>query len=99
MMFFESTASDENVVEINSNLALSNEIGKDWVHKWLKGCRQVCQAKEHYFGLIQALVGDKGSLPFIAFPNTDIVIAPMNIKLSKDLCILELINNISSQRE
>jgi hypothetical protein len=29
MMFFESTASDENVVEINSNLALSNEIGKD----------------------------------------------------------------------
>jgi hypothetical protein len=29
MMFFESTASDENVIKINSNLALSDEIGKD----------------------------------------------------------------------
>jgi hypothetical protein len=29
VMFFESAAPDENVVKINSNLALSNEIGKD----------------------------------------------------------------------
>jgi hypothetical protein len=28
-IFFESTALDENIVKINSNLALSNEIGKD----------------------------------------------------------------------
>jgi hypothetical protein len=28
-MFLESAASDENIVKINSNLALSNEIGKD----------------------------------------------------------------------
>jgi hypothetical protein len=28
-MFFKSIAPDENVVKINSNLALSNEIGKD----------------------------------------------------------------------
>jgi hypothetical protein len=28
-MFFKSAASDENVIKINSKLALSNEIGKD----------------------------------------------------------------------
>jgi hypothetical protein len=28
-MFFESTAPDENIVKINSNLALSDEIGED----------------------------------------------------------------------
>jgi hypothetical protein len=28
-IFFKSTALDENVVKINSNLALSNKIGKD----------------------------------------------------------------------
>jgi hypothetical protein len=28
-MFFESAAPDENVVKINSNLALSNEISED----------------------------------------------------------------------
>jgi hypothetical protein len=28
-MFFESAAPNENVVKINSNFALSNEIGKD----------------------------------------------------------------------
>jgi hypothetical protein len=29
VMFFESTAPDENVVQIDSNLALSDEIGKN----------------------------------------------------------------------
>jgi hypothetical protein len=29
MIFFKSAAPDENVVKINSNLALSNEIGED----------------------------------------------------------------------
>jgi hypothetical protein len=29
MMFFESAAPDENIVKINSNLALSDETGKD----------------------------------------------------------------------
>jgi hypothetical protein len=29
MMFFKSTASNENVVKINSNLALSNKISED----------------------------------------------------------------------
>jgi hypothetical protein len=28
-MFFESTAPDENVIKINSNLALSDEISED----------------------------------------------------------------------
>jgi hypothetical protein len=28
-MFFESAAPDENIIKINSNLASSNEIGKD----------------------------------------------------------------------
>jgi hypothetical protein len=28
-IFFESAAPDENVVKINSNLALGNEVGKD----------------------------------------------------------------------
>jgi hypothetical protein len=61
----------------------------------LEGCRQVCQAEEHDFGLKQTLVGNKGSFPFIASPDTNIVIALMNIKLSKDFRGLEPINNIS----
>jgi hypothetical protein len=32
-MFFKSTAPDENIVKINSNLVLSNEISEDWVYK------------------------------------------------------------------
>jgi hypothetical protein len=45
------------------------------------------------------LVGDKGSLPFIASPDTDIVITPTNIKLGKDFRILEPIDDISGQRK
>jgi hypothetical protein len=28
-MFFKSAAPNENIIKINSNLALSNEVGKD----------------------------------------------------------------------
>jgi hypothetical protein len=45
------------------------------------------------------LICNKGSLPFIAFPDTDILIAPMNIKFNKDFCILELIDDISGQEK
>jgi hypothetical protein len=45
------------------------------------------------------LVYDKGSLPFIASSDTDIVIALTNIELSEDFCILELIDDISGQRK
>jgi hypothetical protein len=65
----------------------------------LEGCRQVCQAKEHDFELKQTLVGNEGSLPFIASPDTDIVVAPANIKLIKDFRILEPINDISGQKK
>jgi hypothetical protein len=61
----------------------------------LKGCRQVCQAKEYDFGLEQALISNKGSFPFIASLDMDIVIASTNIKLGKDFYILELIDDIS----
>jgi hypothetical protein len=45
------------------------------------------------------LVCDKGSLPFIASPDTDVVITPTNIELSKDFRILEPIDDISGQRK
>jgi hypothetical protein len=65
----------------------------------LESCRQVCQAKKHDFGLKQTLVCDKGSLPFIASPDANIMIAPMNMELSKDFRVLEPIDNISGQRK
>jgi hypothetical protein len=63
----------------------------------LEGRRQVCQAKEHDFGLEQALICDEGSFLFIASPDVDIMITPTNIELSKDFRVLEPINDISSQ--
>jgi hypothetical protein len=47
--------------------------------------------------MTQALVCDKGSLPFITSPDTDIMITPTNIKFSKDFRILEPIDDIGSQ--
>jgi hypothetical protein len=65
----------------------------------LEGCRRVCQVKKHDFRLKQALICDEGSLPLIASPDINIVIAPTNIELSKDFRILELIDDIGGQSE
>jgi hypothetical protein len=45
------------------------------------------------------LICDEGSLPLIASPDINIVIAPTNIELSKDFRILELIDDIGGQSE
>jgi hypothetical protein len=55
--------------------------------------------KNMTLGLNKPWCVNKGSLPFIASFNMDIMIAPTNIKLGKDFCILEPINDISGQRE
>jgi hypothetical protein len=48
---------------------------------------QIGEPKEYNAGFEKTLVGDEGYLPFIAFFNPDVVVAPTNIKLGKDFSI------------
>ena len=47
----------------------------------------VAKAKEHNSRFKEPLVSDKGCLPLVTVFDTDIVVAPMNIKFSKVVSI------------
>jgi hypothetical protein len=87
-MFIESGTLNKDVIEIDCNFAFSNQICKDGIHQCLKHGGQVGEPEEHNARFKKTLVSDESCLPFIAFFDSDVVVASMNIKLGKDLCIL-----------
>ena len=44
-------------------------------------------------------MGDKGSLPLVAFLNSDIVVSPSYVKLGEDLGIFKFVNEVRNQGE
>src|SRR6202167_6434253 len=78
-----SVIDDENIVHIDLEPALSDFDGEYCIHHILESCRRVCQAKEHYRWFVDSALRNKCCLPFVAFANADIIIAPTDIHLSK----------------
>jgi hypothetical protein len=88
LMFIESSAPNEDVIEIDCNFAFGNQISKDGIHQCLESGGRVGEPEEHDTGFEKTLVCNEGCLSFIAFFDSDVVVASMNIKLGEDLCIL-----------
>jgi hypothetical protein len=86
-MFLESSAPNEDVIEIDCDFTFSNQICEDGIHQCLKRGGQIGEPEEHDARLKETLIGDEGCLPFIAFFDPDVVVASTNIKLGEDLRI------------
>ena len=87
----------EDVIEINSDLSFSYEVREDGVHESLESSRRVGKTEKHNTRFEKSMVSDKCGFPLISFFDSDVMITPAYIELSKDLCILELVDNIGSQ--
>src|ERR1700688_4813877 len=79
-----SVIDDENIVHIDLKPALSDFDGEYRIHHILESCRRVRQAKEHYCQFVDSALRNKCCLPFVAFANADVVVAPADIHLSKE---------------
>jgi hypothetical protein len=58
---------------------------EDMIHEVLEGGGGITQAKEHDQKIIVALMSSKGSLRNVFLFHTNIVVARMKIKFSKEL--------------
>ncbi|KAF9457350.1 hypothetical protein BDZ94DRAFT_1273475 [Collybia nuda] len=56
---------------------------EDFIHHGLECCWAVCEAKEHYQWLKESVVCAKCGIPFIAFFDAHIVVAPPDIHLGE----------------
>ena len=98
-MFDDVATEDEDVVEVHGDLAFHDEVLEDVVHKRREGARRVGQPKEHHSRFVEPSIGNKGSLVLASFLDTNIVVAPSNIKLGVVLCALQAINELRDQWE
>jgi len=90
-VLFKGLHEDEDVVQIDHNHAFRDEVLEDVIHHCLEGGGTVRKA-EHDKGLIQAVVGLEGSLPFISFLYPDVVEAPSDVQFREVLGSAELRN-------
>src|ERR1700761_5407973 len=98
-VFFEVGVIDEDIIHVDRYLPFSYEVCEYRVHKGLEGGRAVGHSKVHYFGFIQSAIGYYCTLPFISFSDTNIVIAPSDIKFGEVSCLCEPIYYVGCERE
>ena len=88
---------DEDIVEIDDDLATGNKVSKERVHHSLKRSGRVRQPKEHNHRFEESAIGRKRGLPFVTFRNPYIVVSPAHIKLGEDVCAFELIEQLLNE--
>jgi hypothetical protein len=71
---------------------------EDMVHEALEGGGGITQAKGHDQKLIVALMSSKGSLRNVCLFHTDLVVARMKIKFSKELGATQFIQEVINDR-
>jgi hypothetical protein len=73
---------------------LVNKVGEDGVHKGLESGGGIAEARGHNKGLKESEGALKGSFPFIAFFNVNVVITLTDVEFGKVMGTLEFINEV-----
>ena len=87
------------VVHIDLEPPLGDHVSKDMIHECLKNWRGVAKTKEHYSGYKEAERSDECCFPLVFLPNANVVIAPLNIKLSEQCGVLHIIDQLWDEGE
>ena len=80
------------VVHIDLEPSFGDHVSEDVIHERLKGRRGIAEAKEHHSGFIESERGDERCLPLVFLSNTNVVIAPSDIKLGEQSRVFHIID-------
>lgn len=89
---------DQNVIHVDGHLSFCDQICEDYVYECLESGRQVGKAKVYDAQFKGSTVSDEGCISLICFLNSDIVVTPPDIKLSKDLGFGQVVDDIRNER-
>ena len=80
------------VVHVDLEPPFSDHIGEDVIHERLKSWRGIAEAEEHYGGFIKSERGDERRFPLVLLSDTNVVVAPLNIKLGEQCRVFHIID-------
>ena len=67
------------------------------VYKGLEHGRHIAKTKEHYHGFIKTEGSDEGCLPLIRFLDLNVIVSPLNVKLSEINGVFHIINEFGDK--
>src|SRR5258708_21537961 len=99
MKFIKGGSGDENIGHVDEYLSCSDKVLEGVVHHSLKGGGGITKAEEHNQRFKHPMIGLKSGLPFVAFLNSDVVVSPSDVELTKDICILQFVRYVRNEGE
>ena len=64
------------------------------VHEGLEGCGGITETKEHDSGFVKAERSFEGGLPFVTFPDANVVIPPPYVEFGEVASTLEFVDEV-----
>ena len=90
---------NKHIVHVDEQPAIGELMDEQIVHHMLEGSGRITKTEEHYQGLKEPILHDKGSQPFMFFGDLDIVITGANVHFCKESFSLEFVDKIRNLRE
>jgi hypothetical protein len=91
MVTGEVRMHDEDVIQVDHDVSGQNQVLEDVVHHCLEGGWGVGKAKVHHQQLEEPSVRTEHGLPFVTFPNPDVVETPPDVELCEELGSFQLV--------
>ena len=93
-MLIQREGVDGDIIKMDCNLANSDKVWENHIHKSLKGHRGVSQTKEHYLGFKEASISGEHCLPLITGLDSNVIVFLTNIELGENAGLMEMINDV-----
>ena len=84
-VFFQVFGEDEDIINVYAYDTAANEILENIIHLGLEGGWAVSHAIQHYQRFKEPSVTPKGHFSFVTFLDSDILVAPLDIKFGEVL--------------
>jgi hypothetical protein len=98
LVFLVIAGVDEDIVKVNNDIFIK-EVGERVVHESLKGCQSIGETLGDHTPLEGAIASTEGSLPFVAFSDSDKMIRVSEIDLGVDTTFLGGVEEILDERK
>ena len=90
-------SADGQVVHVDDKPTLLDVVSKVEVHKSLERRRRATKSKKHHCGFEQSKRCDEGSLPFITFLDSNVIISSSYVELGKERELAKVINEVGDK--
>ena len=75
---------DEDIIHVDCDISFIDQFVEKMIHHQLEGGWGIGESKKHHHWFEEASVHLKRGLPLISITNSDIVVAPSDVKLRKE---------------